>query len=539
MSSRRTAAVGAVAGIVAAAGESLRPSLTPRSTLHQALVTGVMASTGAALGAVSGAAVGRIAGRRGGAPWLPVGLLAGASAAAVTLAPRHIRAQRVSYAEWGRQDGNPAVGAAAGAVLAAGLTATAGAAGWQVGRGTSIASQRFGGHPLLWTAGGAALVGGTLVLGGRIVFLRTLASLEDEGRAADRALKEPIGDANVTGGPGSAVDYNTLSREGRRFVHWRVSAHDLAEAGFGGDQESVRVFVGLDSAVSAPARVDLAMAELERLGAFDKGHLLAVCPAGSGYANSVPVEALECYTRGDCASVVVQYGVLPSMLSRDKVPEAADTFRLLIDRIRRRIDSTTGAARPRLHLYGESLGAEIAQTALTRSPDLVDWDAAAIRGVDSVLFVGTPGGTALRDSLRDSPRIVHVDRWQELPAAAPQGCQFWFLDHDADPVTRFETPLVHRQPGWLDGQGRGRNIPEQMRWVPVATWQQVLLDVAYATQAQSGVFRSVGHDYRADLAHLVAAAFDPQPVAQIERVQELLSEREVVRDRMLAAAEDS
>ena len=76
-----------------------------------------------------------------------------------------------------------------------------------------------------------------------------------------------------------------------------------------------------------------------------------------------------------------------------------------------------------------------------------------------------------------------------------------------------------------------------MLWLPLLTWQQVLLDVAYATQAQSGMFRSLGHDYRADLAPLVAAAYRPTQASRVADVQEILAKREIARDKLLADAE--
>ncbi len=533
----RPTAAGAAAGIAVVGAESLRPSLTPRSTLHQGLVTALMASTGAAVGAAAGAAVGRLFRPVAPDSVVAAGTLVGASLVAVALGRRHVVAQGASHAEWAPRGGRPAVGAGAGIVAAAGLAVTGSAAGRQVRRGSVGASQRFGGHPALWAVGGVALIATAAVAGARSGFRSALGSLAADSRAADEALAEPIDDPHVSGGPGSAVDYETLSREGRRYVHWRVSAADMREAGITDPREPVRVFVGLDSAESISGRVDLAMAELERLGAFDRAHIVAACPAGSGYANSVPTEALELYSHGDCASVVVQYGLLPSMLSIPEIPAAAEGFRLLIDRISGRIASASPQDRPKLHLYGESLGAAVAQTALTAEPSLVDRKTARIAGIDTVLFVGTPGGTGLRDELRQHPGVVHVDRWQDLPEEPPADCQFWLLDHDADPVTRFEIPLVARRPGWLGGETRGRNIPDQMRWIPLTTWQQVMLDVAYATQAQSGVFRSLGHDYRADLAPMVAAAWEPRSQGEIQQVQTLLADREVTRDRMLDLAE--
>ena len=76
-----------------------------------------------------------------------------------------------------------------------------------------------------------------------------------------------------------------------------------------------------------------------------------------------------------------------------------------------------------------------------------------------------------------------------------------------------------------------------MRWTPLTTWQQVMFDVAYATQAQSGVFLSVGHDYRADLAPVVADAFARDFDLDVPLIQDALIEREIVRDRLLGQSE--
>ena len=52
---------------------------------------------------------------------------------------------------------------------------------------------------------------------------------------------------------------------------------------------------------------------------------------------------------------------------------------------------------------------------------------------------------------------------------------------------------------------RGRNVPADMAWLPLLTWWQVLFDMTFAAQQQSGVFRSIGHDYRADLPPVLSA----------------------------------
>ena len=534
MTTARAALAGATVGLLAAAAESLRPSLTPRNTLHQGLVTGFMGTTGAAVGAAVGAAGGRAAGDRSGY-WLPATVVGAGTALAVFRGRKHLAAQSDAHEEWGPNEGQPALGALAGGAAAAGLTAAGALVGEGVGNAGAAIADRLPGPPALWTVATAGTAAGATVVAGKLTFARVLRGLTASGAAADAALVEPSTDPFVSGGPGSLVPYDSLSREGRRFVAWRVPQAEITAAGLPDAQEPIRVFVGVETAPGVTERVDVAMAELERLGAWDKSAVLVVSPAGTGYANSVPVEALEFLTAGDCASVAVQYGLLPSMFSLAKIDLAALTFRTLIDRIAERIADLPSP--PRLLAYGESLGAGAAQHGLQIEPNLVDVPAARMREVDAALFVGTPGGQSLRNDLLDNPHTVHVDRWQALPDPLPRDVQLWFLEHDADPVTRFDRTLLWSKPRWLAADPRGRNVPADMLWLPMTTWQQVLLDVAYATQAQSGVFRSVGHDYRADLAPLVAAAFEPDRMAEVPHIQQLLADREVARDRLLAAAE--
>lgn len=494
-----------------------------------------MGVVGAAGGAILGASVGRVLADR--APRALPGLtVAAAAAGAVAIGRKHAEAQAGSYAEWGGSDGRPGLGAAAGAAAAAGLAGAAVLGATGIASAGSLLSERLPGSATLWTAVATGAGATGLVVGGRAALSHVLAGLARSGAAPDAALVKAPDDAYVTGGPGTLVPYDTLSREGRRFVNWRVTAAEIAAAGADEAKEPIRVFIGVESAGSITERVDLAIAELDRLGAWSRKYLLAVSPAGTGYANSVPVEALEFLSDGDCASVAVQYGLLPSMFSLNKVDVAAATFRQLVDRISERIAERPDG--PQLLLYGESLGAEAAQHGLLLKPELVSTETAEMAEADGALFVGTPGGRSLRNDVLHNPATVHVDRWQALPDPLPRGIQMWFLEHDADPVTRFNRTLLWRKPSWLGKLPRGRNVPDDMAWIPITTWEQVLLDVAYATQAQSGVFRSVGHDYRADLAPLVAAAFVPERIDRVPHIQELLSQREITRDSLLSGSEE-
>ncbi|MCB0917628.1 MAG: alpha/beta-hydrolase family protein [Actinobacteria bacterium] len=546
--SRRTGTVfGGALGALVAGAESFRPSLVPRATIQQTLITGSVATTGAALGGVIGGVVGAaLAARRSGQRLsngqaltrlgIGAGALAGTSVMAIRRAMKFRQAQLTSYTGWGEHYQNPRVAGTGGLALAgaAGLATTG--VSTAVSEASSALAERYAGPRWMWhglTSGGVAMLAVFGSKWSRALLYRVLAKDGDE---PDAALTDAPDDPHVTGGPGSLVAYDTLSREGRRFVNWRVPAHEIDTAlGVEGAVEPIRVFVGVNSAGSLVERVDLAIAELDRLGAFERAAILAVSPAGSGYANSVPVEAMELALRGDCATVVVQYGLLPSMFSTHLRPLASETYRALFDRLRLRIDQQPPEQRPKLFGYGESLGALTAERALEAQPNLLDVRTAHVKGLDAAVFVGTPGGESIRDKLLGSPLIVHVDRWQQLADTDHDGVQLFFLDHDADPVTRFAAPLLHKRPEWLrPAKDRGRNIPDEMKWYPIITWQQVMIDLAYATQSQSGVFRSVGHDYRADLAPVIMAAFAPDSELSVDQVQQILAAREVARDSLLS-----
>ena len=94
-------------------------------------------------------------------------------------------------------------------------------------------------------------------------------------------------------------------------------------------QTPAHVYVSLDSAPTARERVDLALAEMERVGAFDRSLIMLVSPTGSGYVNYVAIAAASYLTLGDVATVTLQYSKRPSPLSLGKVKGAREQNRLL------------------------------------------------------------------------------------------------------------------------------------------------------------------------------------------------------------------
>ena len=256
----------------------------------------------------------------------------------------------------------PAKVRAAFPFVVGGLTGAAVALPVGLGAALALAAGGRGSWPVKPVAVGLGVLGAGVAAGvlGRG---QVAKKLTPQGRDLDPAYAAAPLNPLVSGSAQSAVSMTELGREGARFVGSVTSAETiLAVTGLAPVAEPVRVFIGVDAAATVEQRVGLAMSELRRTGAFDRAHLLIQAPAGSGYANSTPVDVLEILTRGDTASVAIGYGLLPSFLSLDKVPIAAQTQKLLLDAITEEL--ATRAKRPRLLLYGESLGAKVQEAAI-------------------------------------------------------------------------------------------------------------------------------------------------------------------------------
>ena len=370
-----------------------------------------------------------------------------------------------------------------------------------------------------------------VVAAGRVGAERLISSLTEQSRGLDPGFAKAPQNFEVSGSSDSVVDITELGREGARFVGSTTTAADTEfVTGLARVREPIRVFVGVDAAGTVEQRVGLAMAELRRTGAFDREYLLIEAPAGSGFANSTPVDVLEILSRGDCAVVAIGYGLLPSFLSLGKVDLAAHTQRLLLDSLCEEL--STAPHRPRLLLYGESLGARVQQAAVKAGPADLDF-----YGISHALWVGTPGGVT-SDEFHDvcSGDSITVDRPEQIPTSFAEGRpRVWFLEHDGDPVVRFRPDLARQRPAWLTGPARGRNVPTSMQWKPGITWAQVLVDTLFATNVKPGDFQSLGHDYRADLGQTVAAAFAlPLEDEVVLRLDDRLRHIEIERARRIA-----
>ncbi|HZB18530.1 MAG TPA: alpha/beta-hydrolase family protein [Blastococcus sp.] len=420
------------------------------------------------------------------------------------------------------------------------------------------------GPPDLWRLAGHAgfLVG--LGLGASAVWHRAMRRIESM-TSADAPVIEPGEDQRwvpptVSGGPGSLVSWAGMGRDGRLHALASVRPRPVADLPPGVPDMSiatvmgtpaladpVQVYVGLDNASTGRARADLALAELERTGALDRSLLVLVSPTGTGYVNYVATAALQYLALGDVATVTLQYSRRPSPLSLGMVRQAREQNRLLWLRILRRLRDRPGP-RPRVALFGESLGAHTSQDVF------LHWGTLGLdaMGIDRALWIGTPYGSKWMrqvtrgdrlDVERDAVAVVN-DHAQlvSLTQERGSGPRFVLLSHDNDGVTKFGPDLLWYPPDWLGPSrpgpqagvvGSPRGIPPAMRWRPVTTFFQSLVDMKNAQTA--GPFGASQHDYRADLPRFLSDVYGlPATEEQLRRIEDILEVREAVREKLFA-----
>ena len=367
------------------------------------------------------------------------------------------------------------------------------------------------GDTALWRpvghAASIAAIGGV----GRTLVHRVFHRIEGMETSFEPAVDVAPLESTSSGGPGSLVPFSTLARMGRRFV-WTVRRPDEIERVLGrpAANHPIRIYVGLTTAATEEERVDLAVAELERTGAFDRPWLMVVSPTGTGYVNYAAAGALEFLTEGDCAIVAMQYSARPSPLSIDRVSQGRSQIRRLLEAIHERLDGRE--RRPRVVLFGESLGAWTSQDAFLHEGTAGIDDL----GIDHAIWIGTPfeskwKAEVLKDHRSDVDRSLvgvfnDIGQWRALGEEERNAIRFVMITHNNDGVAVFGPDLLVQSPEWLGSPAeRPVDIPRGQRWIPITSFVQTLVDMKNAARVIPGQFAADGHDYRADLVPFMDA----------------------------------
>ena len=319
-----------------------------------------------------------------------------------------------------------------------------------------------------------------------------------------------------TGSTESLIAWRDLGRQGRRFVGSGPGRDDIAS--FTGQPafEPLRVYVGLNSAETIEQRAALALAELKRVGGFDRSVLVIVTPTGTGWVDPGAINSLEYLQHGDVASVAVQYSYLPSWLSLLAQPDyGADTAKALFRAVYDYWLSLPENSRPRLYLHGLSLGALNSE----RSADMWDivgnpfhgalWSGPPFRSPtwQWVTANRNPDSPAWLPRFRDGSVIRFTNQEKQLEAFdAPWGpLRIVYLQYASDPVTFFDPMAFLREPAWLSGS-RGPDVSPSLRWFPVVTMLQLAVDIAAADNAPIGYGHAYATEHYIDAWRAVSAA---------------------------------
>jgi uncharacterized membrane protein len=352
----------------------------------------------------------------------------------------------------------------------------------------------------------------------------------------------------LSGGPDSLLPFADLGQQGRRYVT-DVVTPELIEQVMGEPAlaHPIRTYVGFNSEpLYQTGRAELALAELDRTGAFGRSVLLLISPTGTGWVDHTLIEAAEFLTRGDIATCCIQYARYPSFLSVQKVALGRRQFRLLLWGVSQRLAGLPPERRPRVLVFGESMGA-------WTSSDVIMFQGIQgfdHYGIDRALWVGLPWLAKWSRSgmTRGSSTLVpegtvrvfdHHDQLRALTDDQRARLRAVVLSHDNDPIAVLGPDLIVQRPPWLaDGQ-RGRGVPHAMRWQPLDTFVQTGMDAMNAMLSVPGQFASFGHDYRADMARFVRDAYGlPEATdEQLARIEEVLRSLEVERAERIKAVD--
>lgn len=344
--------------------------------------------------------------------------------------------------------------------------------------------------------------------------------------------------SNVSGSVESIVSWESLGRTGRDFVATATTEDELREFN-GADSrpvDPVRVYVGVESADTLDERADLAVQELERTGGFDRAVLVVWVPTGSGWVIPESAEAIEQLYNGDSAIVAIQYSFLPSLVSVFTEPGLAiDAGATLLNAVEKRWSELPFEARPKLLLFGKSLGTagvEAPFAAVDAESSLANLTAR----IDGALIVGPKHGNPIYSQLTDardpgSPAwqpvvddgqtvrfLTRDPRQPSLPSSSGPP-RIVYLLHPSDPVSFWGLDVLWRPPEWMDDP-RGYDAPAAARWFPLVSGAQAVGDLIYQLSPPPGF----GHDFSTDYVRGWAEVVPPDgwTAADTERLENFL-----------------
>lgn len=310
-------------------------------------------------------------------------------------------------------------------------------------------------------------------------------------------------DPRIPGSPASLVDWQAMGQPGRDFVTTGPDAEAIAAFTGRPALDPVRVYVGRANADTPRERAELALAELQRLGGFDRKVLLVVSPTGTGWMDPGSHDPVEYMHDGDIATVAVQYSYMQSPFAllfetRTGLDQAIATV-ATIHAFWRTLPEET---RPQLYIHGLSLGAWSSMYATTLFQLVND-------PIHGAFWAGPPfpsdfwnrvqrarveGSPWVHPRIGDGSLIRYAARGDDGSAgtAGWGPMRILFLQYPSDPIVFFDPLSTVRRPVWMR-EPPGDGVSPYLRFMPIVTQFQLALDMALSTTVPAGY----GHSYYA------------------------------------------
>lgn len=333
---------------------------------------------------------------------------------------------------------------------------------------------------------------------------RVIVTIDTSYAAAQELFEDappPPTDPRLPGSAASLIDWEAMGRPGRNFI---TSGPDSgAITSFTGKPASdpIRVYVGRAQGANPQERADLALAELKRLGAFDREVLVIASPTGTGWLDPGSHDPLEYMHGGDIATVAVQYSYLQSPLALILETDAGlEQASAIIHTIHDYWQTLPEDSRPRLYIHGLSLGAWSSMYGIDLFR-LVD------DPIDGAFWAGppfpsnfwnmtqrarNPDSPWVRPRVRNGSLVRYFSHGGTGNATfAPWvGMRIVFLQYASDPIVFYEPASLWRAPQWMR-EPPASDVSPELQFIPVVTQVQLAVDMALATLVPGGH----GHSY--------------------------------------------
>ncbi len=335
---------------------------------------------------------------------------------------------------------------------------------------------------------------------------RVVAGLDESYETAQALFDQappPPEDPRKTGSAASLVDWAAIGEPGRNYITSGPDAADIATFTGRPALDPIRVYVGRANGETPRERAELALAELRRLGAFERSVLIVASPTGTGWMDPGAMDPVEYMHGGDIATVAVQYSYLQSPLALIlETSSGLEQATALQDVIHGYWKTLPRDSRPRLYVHGLSLGAWSSMHATNLFRLLDD-------PIHGAFWAGPPFPSAFWTYVQNkrnpgSPWVLpeigdgSLIRYASHTVDASEAPGDWgdmrivFLQYSSDPVVFYDPASLWRAPPWMR-EPPAADMSDHFFFMPVVTQFQLALDMALSFGSPPGH----GHAYHA------------------------------------------